>query len=189
MGFLSGWKRSAPEQDLYQATMRRDWEVVLELYTEFRYTFPELIETTFTNSGDTLLHLAAIHGMEDIVAKLVGLIKDTDEERYRRILSAQNKRKDTALHCAASRGSLAMCRCMINNEQLYSSLVHIRNSQQETPLFLAALNGHKQTFLYLHSVSAKCESSNGNPWRRIRGEAILHCTLEREYFGNPSPLI
>ena len=140
-----------------------------------------------TKSGDTVLHVAAVHGAEDFVTKLFDEIKSkTNNEEYLRILSAKNKRGHTPLHYAASRGSLVMCKSILSDGYFYS-LAHLRNCQGETPLFLAALHGHKETFLYLHWVNITFPSPSGlNLWRRTDGDTILHCTLAREYFGNIS---
>ena len=56
----------------------------------------------------------------------------------------------------------------------------------ETPLFLAALHGHKEAFLYLHSICVEEGTTTTElhrPWRRENGDTILHVTIHKEYFG------
>ncbi|KAI4301209.1 hypothetical protein L6164_034510 [Bauhinia variegata] len=53
-------------------------------------------------------------------------------------------------------------------------LVHGRNNEGETPLFLADLYGQKETFVYLDSVASNKDTTL---WRRDGGESILHCTI------------
>ena len=146
----------------------------------------ELFDSWMTMSRDAALHLAAAHGAEDIVKELVSLLKEiAGEEECMNTLSAKNNKGNTPLHCAASKGSPYMCAHILSDENLFP-LVHIRNNQGETPLFLAAFYGHKHTFLFLHSVSIRSPSPSATPWRRNGGDTILHCTLEREHFGNIS---
>ena len=139
-----------------------------------------------TKSGDTALHVAAVHGAQDIVSKLVDVIKsNTGHEQCFRTLSAKNKRGHTPLHYTATRGSLVMCKSFLSDEYFYP-LVHFRNYQGETPLFLAALHGHRETFLFLHCVSIRSPSTSATPWRRKGGDTILHSSLARECFGDIS---
>lgn len=136
------------------------------------------------------------------------------------VLGARNKRGDTPLHCAAPRGSLAICHHIIKtayrcnrlkgdantwlnkhvrdaetisrlNSFYLESLDVKRNEEGETPLFLAALNGHKPTFHYLHSVyirtmdldPSRSTPMSARPWRKNGGLTILHFTILRQYFG------
>lgn len=65
-------------------------------------------------------------------------------------------------------------------------LVHERNEDGETPLFLAALHGKKGTFYALHKCHKKelhivhdiihCK-------RNVDGNSILHVAILGEYFG------
>ena len=57
---------------------------------------------------------------------------------------------------------------------------------KERPLFLAALHGHMETFLFLHCVSIRSPSTSATPWRRKGGDTILHSNLARECFGDIS---
>ncbi|KAI5349834.1 hypothetical protein L3X38_002732 [Prunus dulcis] len=59
------------------------------------------------------------------------------------------------------------------------SLVSLRNIDGETPLFLAALNGHNKAFLCLHS---HCQEKY-HSFRDNNGDTILHAAISGEYFS------
>ncbi|MED6171883.1 hypothetical protein PIB30_044980 [Stylosanthes scabra] len=180
----------------YKETLENDWKASLGMFTDEikeneEQPAEDLLESPVTKYNDTLLHVIAMHGSHDFFKKFLDLIP----VRARRgILSVKNKNGDTALHLAAERGSLDICKLIIIAEEEEReggggspSLVHIRNHRLETPLFLAALHGYKDAFNLLHNHSQRCKASgssrsSGMPWRRERGETILHCTLEREHF-------
>ena len=171
--------------DLYSIKIRQGMREILRVFVEF--PIPDLVKTRLTENGDTALHLAVFHGTEDFVADMADMIKnEIGDEAYLSILSTKNKRGETPLHYAALRGSLRMCKSIVIDENFYR-LVHIRNNHQETPLFLAALSGHKEIFLFLRSASIGPPSSVGStPWRGNGEDTILHCTLQREHFGDIS---
>ncbi|XP_028789093.1 serine/threonine-protein phosphatase 6 regulatory ankyrin repeat subunit A-like [Neltuma alba] len=94
------------------------------------------------------------------------------------VLGAENDRKNTPLHLAAIRGDVKMCRKMGDGDP---SLIARRNIDGETPLFLAALHGNKEAFLWLyylyvgiHDVSStdidQCIRNNND-------DTILHCAI------------
>ncbi|KAL6291931.1 hypothetical protein ACE6H2_000073 [Prunus campanulata] len=58
-------------------------------------------------------------------------------------------------------------------------LVSLRNDQDETPLFLAALNGKEEAFVCLYShCGPNCYS-----FRARNGDTILHAAMSGEYFS------
>ena len=89
----------------------------------------------------------------------------------------------TPLHLAASMGNVEMCRKIGGTDP---SLIARRNVAGETPLFLAALNGRKQVFLWLHYQYMShpgASSSDSAHCIRDNGDTILHCTIAQEHFG------
>ena len=54
----------------------------------------------------------------------------------------------------------------------------IRNNDGETPLFLAALNGKKETFGFLNA-----QFTEAHHVRRNNGDTILHAAIAGEYFS------
>ncbi|KAL7200755.1 hypothetical protein ACSBR1_032645 [Camellia fascicularis] len=91
----------------------------------------------------------------------------------------KNSTGNTPLHLAVASGSLAMCYWIANK---HPNLIFIRNNEQMSPLFLAALNGKKDAFLCLDNLCHDkkplieyCKGSNG--------DSFLHAALNGEYFG------
>ncbi|KAL6345178.1 hypothetical protein AAG906_013662 [Vitis piasezkii] len=69
-----------------------------------------------------------------------------------------------------------MCRYI---SAIDTRLVAARNREKETPLFLAALHGHTDAFLWLRE---KCSSNEPYEYRRRVTVKILHCAIAGEYF-------
>ncbi|KAL6291929.1 hypothetical protein ACE6H2_000071 [Prunus campanulata] len=113
--------------------------------------------------GDTALHIAAFDGETEIVLQLLRHIGNN-------ILKIQNNKGNTPLHLAAVVGDVKTCHAMATKEpKLVSSL----NNENETPLFLEALNGHENVFLCLHS---HCEEGCYS-FRARNGDTILHAAM------------
>ena len=97
-------------------------------------------------------------------------------------LTAVNDIFNTPLHLAALMGDVEMCE-KIGGANL--ALLSIINIEEQTPVFLAVLCGHKQAFLCLHHLSLSLPHET----RRIsyRGnyydDTILHCAIAAERFG------
>ncbi|RVW35651.1 hypothetical protein CK203_108165 [Vitis vinifera] len=120
--------------------------------------------------------------LEDIEVKLFTCAMQSDWEEVISpseldALKIGNEEGDTPLHLAASIGNVQMCKCITDKDR---KLVGFPNSKAETPLFLAALRGQKEAFLFLHGM---CESSERHDYcRRDDGRNILHCVIDEEYF-------
>ncbi|PSS06410.1 Ankyrin repeat-containing protein [Actinidia chinensis var. chinensis] len=70
-----------------------------------------------------------------------------------------------------------------------NGLIGVRNKENETPFFLAALNGNKDAFLCLHELTVsggiendKTEKGYDYCRRSHDGQTILHVAIEGEYF-------
>ncbi|WVY93992.1 hypothetical protein V8G54_033080 [Vigna mungo] len=164
---------------LFKLCMKGEWEEVVRTFEKDKKAHTAKI----TKTGDTALHVAVTDDQYDIVEKLVKLIcSETEEGKRKEALGIQNKRKNTALHFAASMGSVEMCEYIASAE---ASLLSMRNVDGETPLFLAALHGRKEVFLFLHYFS-----NNNHPepldyysnCRRTDGDTILHAAIAGDYF-------
>ncbi|KAI9126574.1 hypothetical protein K1719_002170 [Acacia pycnantha] len=140
-------------------------------------TTPILTRCQSTALVTPCLHVALNDFKDDRAEKIVDEIKT---QQSWSVLVRENNRGDTPLHCAASRGSLKMCKAIAKARDVYDDrLIEARNKQGETPLFLAALHGHKDAFLYLNSLFHKFSIL----WRRTSdGETVLQCTIRREHF-------
>ncbi|KAI4301216.1 hypothetical protein L6164_034516 [Bauhinia variegata] len=161
------------KKDLFKIAMKGKWDEVVKIYKKN----PMVHDAQITRSGDTALHIAVSDGQEDAVAEMVKLVQS---ERVP-ALRIQNERGNTALHFAASMGSVAMCQQIASTDP---SLVDIRNFDGETPIFLAALHGRKEAFLCLHYICfpSPDQPVNYSNCTRNDGDTILHCAIAGDYF-------
>ena len=171
--------------ELVSATLEGDWEEVVEMYkTNYEWIHKERIN----DSQDTAFHIAVENGEDERVAELVQLIIDHEKDQegpQQSALKIPNVRGDTPLHLAASWGFTKMCYCIVGEKRERVHLLESCNNKGENPLFLAALNGHKDTFLYLHHWFSDSAGRYLPPkdLTRNNGDTILHCAIRREYFG------
>ncbi|CBI36466.3 unnamed protein product, partial [Vitis vinifera] len=157
------------EVKLFTCAMQSDWEEVVRICEQH----PSAHKAIIPASGETILYMAVLDMEEKIVEKLVEQISPSELDA----LKIGNEEGDTPLHLAASIGNVQMCKCITDKDR---KLVGFPNSKAETPLFLAALRGQKEAFLFLHGM---CESSERHDYcRRDDGRNILHCVIDEEYF-------
>ncbi|KAL6335113.1 hypothetical protein AAG906_026493 [Vitis piasezkii] len=157
------------EVKLFTCAMQSDWEEVVRICEQH----PSAHKAIIPASGETILYMAVLDKEEKIVEKLVEQISPSELDA----LKIGNEEGDTPLHLAASIGNVQMCKCITDKDR---KLVGFPNSKAETPLFLAALRGQKEAFLFLHGM---CESSERHDYcRRDDGRNILHCVIDEEYF-------
>ncbi|MED6222259.1 hypothetical protein PIB30_062616, partial [Stylosanthes scabra] len=128
---------------------------------------------------DTALHVAVDLDEQDVVEDLVNAIVVHETGA----LNKRNEKGDTPLHVAASRGFGKLCRCIIGWNEERIELRTLKNENGETPLFLAALNWHKEAFAYLCRTG---ERHHVKPLEELvrdhDGDSILHCAIRREHF-------
>ncbi|XP_054800915.1 uncharacterized protein LOC129305038 [Prosopis cineraria] len=163
--------------DLYRSTFHGEWSEVVTAYKDNA----TIHKMPVNSDKDTALHVAANENNAITVKQLVDEIKQTSGAVES--LKTKNVEGDTALHRAASIGSLQMCECIVEADHHRHQghvLIEERNNNGETPLFLAALNGHMDVFFYLKD---RCADKSLGPCRRASdGQTVLHCTLYRDYF-------
>lgn len=164
------------KKTLFSRAMKGEWDEVVRIYQDY----PEAHTTRITRTGETALHVAVSDSQEDTVEDLLGLIAGTAVEGYTKaVLEIRNVRGNTALHYAASVGSVRMCECIALE---HPSLVGLCNVEGETPLFLAALHGKKEVFMGLHYLCVP-EGTDYLYCRRKDGQTVLHSTINGDYFG------
>ncbi|XP_054776663.1 uncharacterized protein LOC129285127 [Prosopis cineraria] len=181
-----------PEESLFIALMKEEWDKVVEIFEQHTVMFQDkkmgnMMKATNERPNlrydeswsDTALHWAITNGApEDKVERLVSKIEKTGKALE--TLKVKNSRGDTPLHCAASRGSRAICSRITRVDK---SLVRERNNEGETPLFSAALKGRQLIHEYLHSICHEVDPSLPSElWTRSNGDTILHCTIRRKEF-------
>ena len=162
---------------LFQSAVKGDWDEVVKLCEKEDYAF----NVQITRSEDTIFHLTAYNKLEEIFERLLKLLaRGHDHDLTRGSLELKNVNEDTALHIAASVGSVRMCTSIIITAKS-TELLSCRNKDGETPLFSAVLHGHKDVFLYLHSI---CGPEDGYDYcSRKDGTNILHSAITEEYYG------
>ena len=172
------------KEELLNHAMKGNWGVFVVMYKQY----PWVRTANLTRSGETALHIAVFQSTESTVESLVTCVDDEenkaqDEESSAALaispLIITDDRGNTPLHLAALLGKVGMCMSIAGKND---KLVDFRNAAGETPLFLAALRGQKEAFLYLHSICNRAGTSNFYA-RRADGETILHVAISGEYFG------
>ncbi|XP_054789463.1 uncharacterized protein LOC129295002 [Prosopis cineraria] len=104
----------------------------------------------------------------------------------REALTAQNENKETPLHRAAARGSVRMCKCIVeagHRMGLYL-LTSYYNKWGQNPIFVAALDDRKHAFFYL--LKAAEDFLPGiQPDQLLRSaglrDTVLHSAIKREH--------
>ncbi|KAF4355302.1 hypothetical protein F8388_026572 [Cannabis sativa] len=144
--------------NLFSNAMKGQWDEVLRIYKKSQ----EAQKAKITILEDTVLHIAVSSGQTETAIELISISENS-------ILEVENARGNTTLHIAAALGNLVVCTSMIEKNP---NLTAIRNHYGETPVFLAALNGKKDTFLYLYS-----KDKEESLVRRNNGDTILHAAI------------
>ncbi|KAJ0112774.1 hypothetical protein Patl1_03305 [Pistacia atlantica] len=186
---------------LFRCAMESKWDDVIDIYQRN----PSFHMEKITKSGQTALHIAVSDVQEQKVAELVAIIikhpTKTDESTIADhhktaaskidkakarfpALAVEDDRGNTPLHIAASMGSAKICECIAwANKDSSLELIGARNNDGETPFFLAALHGHKDAFLRLHSIIISNPNSSGYEYcRKNDGDTILHSAISGDYF-------
>lgn len=125
---------------LYQAAMKGDWEKA----EEFLKSHPGAINVRITKEMDTVLHIAA-------GAKHIKFVEEVVQSMTAADLALRNKSNNTALCYAAASGVTKIAEMMVSKNR---NLPIIRNDKGVTPLYIAALFGHKDMVWYLYSVTS-----------------------------------
>ncbi|XP_034708789.1 uncharacterized protein LOC117931828 isoform X2 [Vitis riparia] len=170
------------KEELLNHAMKGKWGVFVAMYKQN----PWVRTAKLTRSGETALHIAVFQSTESTVESLVTCVDEENKAQAEESSAAlaispliiTDDRGNTPLHLAALLGKVGMCMSIAGNND---KLVGFRNAAGETPLFLAALRGQKEAFLYLHSICNRAGTSNFNA-RRADGETILHVAISGEYF-------
>nr|XP_023917010.1 uncharacterized protein LOC112028548 [Quercus suber] len=162
---------------LYPSAVKGQWEDVLQICRKEMF----LSTVPITNSWDTVFHLAISDDRNEYFEKLLQLLPQ-ESTHIASALRRKNNKGNNPLHIAASVGSVMMCRLII---RISKSMISTCNNEGETPLFVAALKGNKEAFLYLNS---ECGSKEKYCIRR-NGDTILHCAIAEEHYGVPEMFI
>ncbi|KAI9110657.1 hypothetical protein K1719_018523 [Acacia pycnantha] len=145
------------DEIILQAAKDGKWRKVLKMYEEKK----DLRTVKIPSKGDTVLHMAVSNGELDTVGRIVYLVcqKGSNEQ------AADENGDEKSLVFGAQ-------------NDIDSSIITRGNNDGETPLFLAALHGNKEAFLWLHHNSPQDSSSRHAPYKRDDNDTILHCAIE-----------
>ncbi|KAL6992641.1 hypothetical protein U1Q18_010753 [Sarracenia purpurea var. burkii] len=124
---------------LYRAALKGDWEKA----RWFVNMNPGAQRARITKGGETALHIAAGARRTKFVEELVKEMSAED-------LGMQNIDDNTALCFAAASGITKIAEVMVKKNR---DLAGIRGSQGVTPVYMAALLGHRDMVWYLYSVT------------------------------------
>ncbi|THG13995.1 hypothetical protein TEA_022768 [Camellia sinensis var. sinensis] len=194
---------------------KKDWDRALQIYESCDLQEKEdLLRMKITRSGDTALHRLLRMTLKDEekgnAAATFLYIKDsaaTSQNKKEKAASLEKKkenfvtqlveglkfvqltyfaddRKNTPLHLAATmENRQQICTKMASNQP---DGISLRNEDGETPLFLAALYGSKDSFINLCNICCNNDPSLTKIYeygtRSKEGSTVLHCAINEEYF-------
>ncbi|XP_056163475.1 ankyrin repeat-containing protein NPR4-like isoform X2 [Syzygium oleosum] len=147
---------------LYNAAMKGHWESA----EKFLRSHPGAINVRIRKEMDTVLHIAAGAKHTKFVEEVVKMMSPAD-------LALRNKSNNTALCYAAASGVVKIAESMVNKNR---DLPGMRGNKGMTPLYIAALFGHRNMVSYLFRVTDDehlTEEDHVN---------LLHATINMDLF-------
>lgn len=121
---------------LYQATLKGEWKEAKTIIDENNH----IVRAAITRNRETALHIAVATKHKSFVKHLLTRMSKSD-------LALKNKDENTAICFAAASGTTKMAEMMVNKNE---DLPMIRGNGKVTPLYMAALFGHREMVLYLY---------------------------------------
>ncbi|XP_020539332.1 uncharacterized protein LOC105645175 isoform X2 [Jatropha curcas] len=150
---------------LYKAVDNGDWEAA----ENFLEQHPNAVTASLSADDDTALHVAVLAGHVDIVRELIKRLSPED-------LAIKNKTNATALNYAAIGGITKIAEDLVEKQK---DLLTIPNQNDQIPVVVASLYGHKEMVRYLYNESPKEELS---PQKGKNGVMLLTaCIIDELY--------
>ncbi|OVA01268.1 Ankyrin repeat [Macleaya cordata] len=172
---------AAAELNVKRAALRGEWEAITNFYNRHRRRrmLGNDVPVIITITGDTLLHICAQCGRTDVLKVLLKVMPEN-------VLRAKNKEGNTVLHEAVRTGIVEMAQVILEMEE---GLLSSRNVHGETPIYWAAMYGHKDMLLFLYFAGRRrtcttTTTTTSMDVRRNDGSTILHAALLGEFYGN-----
>ncbi|XP_026439032.1 uncharacterized protein LOC113337596 isoform X2 [Papaver somniferum] len=143
--------------EVMRAALRGEWNDIKRVYNLLPCNNID-IEDDNSNillnplTGDTILHMCAQCAQTDDMEQMLRIIPAA-----KRLLAVSNKKGNTVLHEAARTGIVKMAMLILEKEldgggdQL---LVSVPNLNGETPIYWAAMYGHKDKLLFLNTTAS-----------------------------------
>ncbi|KAG8367152.1 hypothetical protein BUALT_Bualt16G0042900 [Buddleja alternifolia] len=159
---------------LYRAAQRSDWKSANKFFDENIEEAKAIVNANL----ETVLHVAVVTGKaNDFVKKLLELLPDDT-------LTLKNGDGETALHSAAMVGNTEAAVMLVNRN---SNLLYITNNRYRLPVQLAAIYGHKDTLVYLISMSK--QNMEHSPFEGQLGVRLLTSVIASEMFDVAMELV
>ncbi|CAL5328649.1 unnamed protein product [Camellia sinensis] len=153
---------------LLNAALRGDWDSAERFFVQD----PRALTAHITDGKDTALHVAIRSGRSiEFVKKLVNLMPPE-------ALALRNSSGCTALISAALYGNTKAAVIVVEK---HDTSLYIRKDQNSLPLHCAANNGHKDTLLYLLSVT-KEDDPVSKPFAYPSGALLLLQVIDSEFY-------
>ncbi|KAK4564351.1 hypothetical protein RGQ29_006428 [Quercus rubra] len=124
---------------LYEAAIKGDWKAAKDVINKDR----DVVRAGITRKRETALHIAA-------AAKRTAFVKELVKHMNEEDLALKNKDENTAICFAAASGIVEIAEVMVKKNK---NLTLIRGNQGKTPLYMAALFGHRDMVSYLYEVT------------------------------------
>nr|XP_023881971.1 ankyrin repeat-containing protein At5g02620-like [Quercus suber]XP_023881972.1 ankyrin repeat-containing protein At5g02620-like [Quercus suber] len=124
---------------LYEAAIKGDWKAAKDVINKDR----DVVRAGITRKRETALHIAA-------AAKRTAFVKELVKHMNEEDLALKNKDENTAICFAAASGIVEIAKVMVKKN---TNLTLIRGNQGKTPLYMAALFGHRDMVSYLYDVT------------------------------------
>ncbi|XP_026399185.1 ankyrin repeat-containing protein At5g02620-like isoform X2 [Papaver somniferum] len=182
--------------DVLGAALRGKWDAIISFYNFQQMEPLSDIDSEGDNtnvlvssvSGDTILHMCALCCQTDIMNQLLRIMPAA-----KRLLSVPNRKGNTVLHEAARTGIVEMAMLILKKEVDGGGdqvLISVSNLNGETPIYWAAMYGHKDMLLFLNitATSRRITSKFTSPsmvgplTMRTDGSTILHAAVLAEFY-------
>ncbi|KAI3973344.1 hypothetical protein MKX01_020719 [Papaver californicum] len=143
--------------DVMWAARRGEWNDIINFYNL------QQVEPIFCSvTGDTILHMCAQCCRTDVMKQLLKIMPEAKV-----LLSVSNRMGNTVLHEAARTGIVEMATLILEKELDGGGdqvLISVPNLNGETPIYWAAIYGHKDMLLFLNpTASSRGITSTSTP--------------------------
>ncbi|KAK6269089.1 hypothetical protein QUC31_013249 [Theobroma cacao] len=174
-------------RDAYAKVLKNDAQGLKGIYQ----TNPDALFNRITACRDTIFHIAAYRGREEVLQVLVQMVP---RPKKRELLKMKNIYGNTILHEVATSASLKAADLLIR-ELLFSDgisdderdirergeILADRNKLGETPFFRAVEYGNKTMVMYL-AREIERDGNLENHYKRDGGVSILHIAVISQHF-------
>ncbi|XP_019183789.1 PREDICTED: serine/threonine-protein phosphatase 6 regulatory ankyrin repeat subunit B-like isoform X2 [Ipomoea nil] len=168
---------------LYKAVVKGN---VKDYHEALRQMPEEARRCQVTPRGNTVLHVAAIHGHKDLVEEILDEVQDNDAAMS--LLFAKNKRKESVVHCAAEKGYGGVVSVIFSaikkHEDVESAggrvreMIEMTDYVKDTALHKAVRMGHLQVVKLLVQEDPEFEYLANDD-----GETPIYIAAELQFHG------